>query len=96
MVPMLDRLRAECPVSLAVSLHAPDDELRDELVPVNNRWPVAEVMGAPFPVVDADVPLDRLVSLLSKETPAALVRDGGRLVGIVNRYDVLREVAGIG
>ncbi len=57
--------------------------------------PVAEVMGAPFPVVDADVPLDRLVSLLSKETPAALVRDAGRLVGIVNRYDVLREVAGI-
>ncbi len=53
-------------------------------------------MGAPFPVVDADVPLDRLVTLLSKETPAALVRDGGRLVGIVNRYDVLREVAGIG
>ena len=58
--------------------------------------PVSDVMGAPFPVVDADVPLDRLVSLLSKETPAALVRDGGRLVGIVNRYDVLREVAGIG
>jgi cystathionine beta-synthase len=58
--------------------------------------PVSEVMAAPFPVVDADVPLDRLVSLLSKETPAALVRDGGRLVGIVNRYDVLREVAGIG
>jgi len=58
--------------------------------------PVAEVMSAPFPVVDADVPLDRLVALLSRETPAALVRDGGRLVGIVNRYDVLREVAGIG
>jgi cystathionine beta-synthase len=58
--------------------------------------PVSEVMGAPFPVIDADVPLDRLVSLLSKETPAALVREGGRLVGIVNRYDVLREVAGIG
>ncbi|HVO10339.1 MAG TPA: pyridoxal-phosphate dependent enzyme [Vicinamibacteria bacterium] len=58
--------------------------------------PVSEVMTAPFPVVDAQVPLHRLVSLLSKETPAALVRDGGRLVGIVNRYDVLREVAGIG
>jgi cystathionine beta-synthase len=58
--------------------------------------PVSEVMAAPFPVVDAEVPLDRLVSLLSKETPAALVRDGGHLVGIVNRYDVLREVAGIG
>ena len=58
--------------------------------------PVSDVMSAPFPVVDADVPLDRLVTLLSKETPAALVRDAGRLVGIVNRYDVLREVAGIG
>jgi len=58
--------------------------------------PVSEVMAAPFPVVDAQVPLHRLVSLLSKETPAALVRDDGRLVGIVNRYDVLREVAGIG
>ncbi len=57
--------------------------------------PVSEVMGAPFPVVDANVPLDRLVSLLSKETPAALVRENGRLVGIVNRYDVLRQVAGI-
>jgi cystathionine beta-synthase len=58
--------------------------------------PVFEVMAAPFPVVDADVPLDRLVSLLSKETPAALVREAGHLAGIVNRYDVLREVAGIG
>jgi len=58
--------------------------------------PVSEVMGGPFPVVDADVPIDRLVTLLSKETPAALVRDQGHLVGIVNRYDVLREVVGIG
>jgi len=58
--------------------------------------PVAEVMLSPFPVVDAGVPLDRLISLLSKETPAALIRREGRLVGIVDRYDVLREVAGIG
>jgi cystathionine beta-synthase len=58
--------------------------------------PVSEVMGGPFPVVDSDVPIDRLVTLLSKETPAALVRDQGHLVGIVNRYDVLREVVGIG
>jgi 23S rRNA (adenine2503-C2)-methyltransferase len=33
-------------VTLAVSLHAPDDELRDELVPVNTRWNVSEVLGA--------------------------------------------------
>jgi predicted transcriptional regulator len=53
-------------------------------------------MGAPFPVVDTDDPLDRQVTILSKETPAALVREEGRLVGLVNRYDVLRQVAGIG
>jgi predicted transcriptional regulator len=53
-------------------------------------------MGAPFPVVDADVALDRIVTRLAKVTPAALVRGDERLVGIVNRYDVLREVAGIG
>ncbi len=57
--------------------------------------PVSDAMQAPFPVVDADVPLDRLTTLLSKETPAALVREDGQLVGIVNRYDVLRQVAGI-
>ena len=34
------------PVTLALSLHAPDDELRDELVPINNRWKVDEVLDA--------------------------------------------------
>ena len=47
LVPAVDRLAAEgLPVTLALSLHAPDDELRDELVPVNSRWPVAEVLDA--------------------------------------------------
>jgi 23S rRNA (adenine2503-C2)-methyltransferase len=40
------------PVTLALSLHAPDDELRDELVPVNNRWPVAEVLDAAWLYAD--------------------------------------------
>ncbi len=40
-------------------------------------------------------PLERLTALLSRETPAALVRRTGVLVGIVTRYDVLRHVAGI-
>jgi 23S rRNA (adenine2503-C2)-methyltransferase len=45
LVPAIHRLAAEdLAVTLAVSLHAPDDELRDELVPVNRRWPVAEVL----------------------------------------------------
>ena len=45
LVPAIGRLAAEnLSVTLAVSLHAPDDELRDTLVPVNRRWPVAEVL----------------------------------------------------
>jgi 23S rRNA (adenine2503-C2)-methyltransferase len=45
-VPMIDRLAADCPVALAVSLHAPDDALRDELVPLNRKHPIAELMAA--------------------------------------------------
>jgi len=47
LVPQIRRLAAEgLPVTLAVSLHAPDDELRDMLCPINTRWNVAEVVGA--------------------------------------------------
>ena len=46
MVPMIDRLAAESDVSLAVSLHAPFDELRSELVPLNKKYPIAELMDA--------------------------------------------------
>jgi 23S rRNA (adenine2503-C2)-methyltransferase len=45
-VPGIDRLRDECPVALAVSLHAPNDELRDRLVPVNRKYPLAELAKA--------------------------------------------------
>lgn len=46
MVPAMDRLRDECPVALAVSLHAPDDALRDVLVPINKKYPLAQLMAA--------------------------------------------------
>jgi len=45
-VPMIDRLRDDCPVALAVSLHAPDDALRDELVPLNRKYPIAELLAS--------------------------------------------------
>ena len=45
-VPMMDRLREDCPVALAVSLHAPNDPLRDELVPLNRKYPLADLMAA--------------------------------------------------
>ncbi len=49
LVPGIDRLAGEgIPVTLALSLHAPDDELRDELVPINTRWRVAEALDAAY------------------------------------------------
>jgi len=46
LVPGIERLREECPVSLAVSLHAPHDALRDELVPINRKYPIKELLAA--------------------------------------------------
>jgi 23S rRNA (adenine2503-C2)-methyltransferase len=45
-VPMMDRLSRDCPVALAVSLHAPNDALRDELVPLNKKYPINELLAA--------------------------------------------------
>ena len=45
-VPMIDRLGVDCPVALAVSLHAPENELRDDLVPLNRKYPIAELLDA--------------------------------------------------
>ncbi len=46
MVPAMDRLRDECPVALAISLHAPNDALRNMLVPINQKYPLRELMAA--------------------------------------------------
>jgi 23S rRNA (adenine2503-C2)-methyltransferase len=45
-VPMMDRLSQDCPVALAVSLHAPNDALRDTLVPLNKKYPLQELLAA--------------------------------------------------
>jgi 23S rRNA (adenine2503-C2)-methyltransferase len=52
-VPMIERLRDDCPVALAVSLHAPDDALRDDLVPLNRKYPIAELFTACRRYLDA-------------------------------------------
>ncbi|MGH7527799.1 MAG: pyridoxal-phosphate dependent enzyme [Gemmatimonadales bacterium] len=56
--------------------------------------PVREVMEPPFPEVEAATPSDRVGSMLSRESPAALVRKEGKLIGIVSRYDVLQQLIG--
>ncbi len=45
-VPMIERLRDDCPVALAVSLHAPVDALRNDLVPLNRKYPLSELLAA--------------------------------------------------
>ncbi|MBI4292697.1 MAG: 23S rRNA (adenine(2503)-C(2))-methyltransferase RlmN [Betaproteobacteria bacterium] len=45
-VPMIDALAEQCPVALAVSLHAPNDELRDRLMPINRKYPLRELVAA--------------------------------------------------
>jgi 23S rRNA (adenine2503-C2)-methyltransferase len=46
LVPAMDRLAERCPVALAVSLHAPSDALRDEIVPINRKYPLQELLAA--------------------------------------------------
>jgi 23S rRNA (adenine2503-C2)-methyltransferase len=53
LVPQIRRLAQESRVALAVSLHAPDDDLRNELVPINRRHPIAELLGACWEYVEA-------------------------------------------
>jgi cystathionine beta-synthase len=57
--------------------------------------PVRDTMEPPYPVVNADLPVESLAALLGRGAPAALIRDNGNLSGIVTRYDVLRHVAKI-
>jgi cystathionine beta-synthase len=56
--------------------------------------PVREVMEQPFPEVSADTSAERVGSMLSRESPATLVRKDGKLIGIVSRYDVLQQLIG--
>jgi 23S rRNA (adenine2503-C2)-methyltransferase len=83
LVPGIDRLRAECPISLAVSLHAPNDALRDELVPLNRTYPLAELLAACRRYV-SDNPHDQItfeyVMLAGVNDDLALARDLARVL----------------
>jgi len=52
LVPQMLKLAGDCNVALAVSLHAPDDELRSELVPINRKHPIAELLEACWHYLD--------------------------------------------
>ena len=56
--------------------------------------PVREVMDAPFPVVDAAFPTDRLAPMLTRESPGRAGAEGREADRIVSRYDVLQQLIG--
>ena len=83
-VPMIERLKADCPVALAVSLHAPTDALRDPLVPLNRKYPLKELLAACRSYLEA-APRDFITfeycmldgvndGLQQAEEPVALIR----------------------
>lgn len=83
LVPGIDRLRERCPVSLAVSLHAPNDELRNLLVPLNRTYPLAALLDACRRYI-AENPHDQItfeyVMLAGINDDASLARDLVRLL----------------
>ena len=83
LVPGIDRLREQCPVSLAVSLHAPLDDLRNELVPLNRTYPLSELLAACRRYV-GDSPHDQItfeyVMLDGINDSVALARDLVRIL----------------
>lgn len=82
-VPGIDKLRETCPVSLAISLHAPNNELRDQLVPINRKHPLESLMDACRRYVDAN-PQDQItfeyVMLKGVNDDLSLARDLIRLL----------------
>ena len=54
--------------------------------------PVESIMGAPFPILDGHIDADEVKPLLARDNAACLIRDGGELVGIITRYDLVRAL----
>jgi len=83
LVPGMDRLRETCPVALAVSLHAPNDALRDELVPINRKYPLKELLAACLRYIEKaprDFVTFEYVMLAGVNDGAAQARELSRLV----------------
>ncbi|MEQ9465656.1 MAG: 23S rRNA (adenine(2503)-C(2))-methyltransferase RlmN [Haliea sp.] len=81
-VPALDRLRELSEVSLAISLHAPNDALRSQLVPINRRYPIAELLRSARQYIDAQADSKRVVTV-----------EYTLLAGVNDQPDQARELA---
>jgi 23S rRNA (adenine2503-C2)-methyltransferase len=91
-VPNIDRLRAQCPVALAVSLHAPSDALRDVLVPINRKYPLAQLMAACRRYVDSAPADTRADDVLPEPLQGKWQREGSPRDFITFEYVMLEGV----
>jgi 23S rRNA (adenine2503-C2)-methyltransferase len=83
LVPQIRRLAQESRVALAVSLHAPDDELRNELVPINRLHPIAELLDACWDYVDATNTREITVEYVMLDGVNDTAAHARRLVGLL-------------
>ena len=97
-VPMIDRLRDDCPVALAVSLHAPNDALRDDLVPLNRKYPLDELLSVcqryldDVVLVDEEEIAEAILLLLEREKTVAEGAGAAPLAALVHHR--LPQLAG--
>ncbi len=83
-VPAIDRLGEVSDVSLAVSLHAPNDELRDQLVPINRRYPISELLAACRRYLEKQTDTHRVITV-----------EYTLIAGVNDRLEHARELAGL-
>jgi len=83
-VPNLDRLAEWADVSLAVSLHAPNDQLRDEIVPINRKYPIERLLASAKAYLDAQTDKKRVVTI-----------EYTLLAGVNDSVDQARELAAL-
>ncbi len=87
-LPVLSEGRPQGSVTEATLMSAALDD------PDNLDRPVGELAGGAFPVVDATVEINALSRRLTRDVPAVLVEDGGVIIGILTRYDLLHHLMG--
>lgn len=92
LAPAIDRLKDACPVSLAVSLHAPNDALRDELVPINKRYPIDDLLAACRRYADATgsrITFEYVMLAGINDSPACATELTRRLRGIPAKVNLI-------
>lgn len=92
LAPAIDRLKDACPVSLAVSLHAPNDALRNELVPINKRYPIDDLLAACRRYADATdsrITFEYVMLAGINDSPACATELTRRLRGIPAKVNLI-------